>query len=175
MPICAIPTIEIIPITEITPVQYKNFSCGYAALDEYLKRYAKGNHRKNIGKTFVLIQESEVVGYYTLSMGSIEFQSIPQKLQAGLPKYPIPIARIGRLAVTSKAKGNGFGKFLFVDAIHKIWAASSAVAAYAVVVDAKDSTAVSFYQHFGFIPFEEQPLTLFLPLAFFESFFPIQK
>ncbi len=171
MPICARTTIEIVPIIEVTPIQYKNFSCGYAALDEYLKRYAKVNHRKNIGKTFVLIQEDEVIGFYTLSMGNIEFQSIPPKLQSGLPKYPIPVARIGRLAVTSEVKGRGFGKFLFVDAIHKIWAASSTIAAYAAVVDAKDLTAMSFYQHLGFIPFEEQSLTLFLPLSSFEGFF----
>ena len=163
--------LETVPISEIIPSQYKSFSCGTDALDEYLKRYAKGNHRKNIGKTFVLLFEDEVAGYYTLSMGNVEFQFIPKNWQARLPKYPIPVARIGRLAVNSKAKGQGLGKFLLIDAFHRIWNASSSIAAFAIIVDAKDLNAVAFYRHFGFIPFDNQPLTLFLPLSSLEELF----
>ncbi|HSX10526.1 MAG TPA: GNAT family N-acetyltransferase [Chlamydiales bacterium] len=156
---------EIVPITEVTVGQCKGFSCGQELLDEYLKRYAKGNHRKGVGKTFVVLLEQHVVGFYTLSMGNIEFNSVPKSYQVGLPKYPIPIGRIGRLAVDSRQKGRGLGKFLLTSALHKIWDASQIVAAYGVVVDAKNSEAVTFYQHFGFIPFENQSLSLFLPLA----------
>lgn len=158
-----------IPITEVSPGQYRDFSCGIPILDEYLKRYAKGNHRKNIGKTFVFVQNLGVVGYYSLSMGSIEFQHIPKSWQSRLPKYPVPIARIGRLAVTTKAKGQGIGKFLLIEAFQRIRKASMNVAAYAVIVDAKDVDAAKFYLHFGFIPFEDEPLTLFLPLSTFEG------
>ena len=162
--------LKTVPITEITPSQYKDFVCGIPALDEYLKRYAKGNHRKNLGKTFALLLEQEVAGYYTLSMGNIEFQFIPKLWQSRLPKYPLPMARIGRLAVLSKTKGQGLGQFLLIDALHRIWAASNTVAAYAVVVDAKDANAAAFYQHFGFVSFED-PLTLFLPLSDCEPLF----
>jgi GNAT superfamily N-acetyltransferase len=160
-----------VPITDVNPGQYKGFACGTSVLDEYLKRYAKGNHRKNIGKTFVLIQNLEVVGYYSLSMGSIEFQYLPKNWQSRLPKYPVPIARIGRLAVAIKAKGQGLGKFLLIDAFHRVRNASMNVAAYATIVDAKDVNAAKFYLHFGFIPFENEPLTLFLPLSTFDELF----
>ncbi len=158
-----------IPITEVSPKECKDFVCGIQALDEYLKRYARGNHRKNIGKTFVFIQDQKVVGYYSLSMGSIEFQLTPKTWQSKLPRYPIPIARIGRLAVINDAKGQGIGKLLLIDAFYRIQNASTNVAAYAVIVDAKDENAAQFYSHFGFISFENEPLTLFLPLATLEE------
>lgn len=83
----------------------------------------------------------------------------------------MPIARIGRLAVTTKAKGQGLGKFLLIEALQRIRKASMSVAAYAVIVDAKDVNAAKFYLHVGFIPFEDEPLTLFLPLSTLEGLF----
>lgn len=157
--------LKTVPITEILPSQCKKFSCGITALDEYLKRYARGNHRKGVGKTFALLMKGNIAGYYTLSMGNVEFRSIPFKYQQGLPKYPVPIARLGRLAVDNKSKGQGLGKFLLVDALHRIWEAAQIVAAYAVIVDAKDKNAMAFYQHYEFQPFNDQSLTLFLPLS----------
>ncbi len=160
---------EVIPITEVEPSQYKEFSCGQGLLDEYLKRYAKGNHRRGIGKTFVVVLEQRVVGFYTLSMGTVDFYSVPPGYQSGLPKYPIPVGRIGRLAVDSHQKGRGLGKFLLTSAIYKILDAAQVVAAYGVVVDAKNSEAVAFYQHCGFTPFENQSRSLFLPLGAFNE------
>lgn len=151
-------------ILEVTPESYKHFSCGKIELDEYLRRYAKGNHKKGISKTFVLKDSKVILGFYTISMSSIEFSSFSESKQKGLPKYPIPVAKIGRLAVDSTAKGKGIGKFLLVDALHRIYEASKIVAAFAVIVDAKDSESKKFYQHFGFIECKENELTLFLPL-----------
>lgn len=155
---------NILSILEVSPETYKHFSCGRVELDEYLKRFAKGNHKKGIGKTFVLKEYHSVVGYYTISMGSIEFSNVPDEKKNGLPKYPIPIARIGRLAVNEKSQGNGIGKFLLIDALHKIYDASQVVAAYAIIVDAKDNNAKEFYKYFGFMDCLHQDLTLFLPM-----------
>jgi ribosomal protein S18 acetylase RimI-like enzyme len=152
-----------IPITHLTEKQRRSFSCGVTALDDYFKRFAKPNHLKNIGKTFVLLEEDGfVLGFYTTSMGSIEFLALPQYLRERLPKYPIPIARIARLAVSSKRQRQGWGEFLLVDALNRIRNAASFVAAFAVVVDAKDETARAFYIKFGFVPFEDHSLCLFL-------------
>lgn len=155
---------EMLSILEVAPETYKNFSCGKIELDEYLRRYAKGNHKKGIGKTFVLKEKEIVVGFYTISMGSIEFASIPVSERSGLPKYPIPVAKIGRLAVEEKAQGSGVGKFLLIDACLKIYKASRFVAAIAVVVDAKDRKAKEFYSHFGFIEYQDSESSLFLPM-----------
>lgn len=160
-----------VSILEVTPENYKHFSCGKPELDEYLKRYARGNHKKGIGKTFVLKEDNAVIGFYTISMGSIEFASIPEHIKKGLPKYPTPVAKIGRLAVDKKAKGKGIGKFLLIDAFHRIYEASRSVAAFALVVDAKDEQAKEFYTHFGFIECKDSSLSLFLPMETIQSLF----
>lgn len=156
---------DTIPITSLTEKQRRTFSCGVVALDEYFKQFAKGNHIKNIGKTFALLDEhGAVTGYYTTSMGSVDFQFLPPEFRARLPKYPIPVARIARLAVHINKQGHGWGKFLLVDALYRIRDAASLVAAYGVIVDAKDESAKAFYKRFGFIAFADNHLSLFLPM-----------
>jgi GNAT superfamily N-acetyltransferase len=158
-------------LLEVTPESYKYFSCGSLELDEYLKRYAKGNHKKGLGKTFVLKEEGIVIGFYTISMGSLAFSSVPNDKRAGLPKYPTPIAKIGRLAVDERFKKSGGGKFLQIDALLRIHEASRLIAAFAIIVDAKDSNAKAFYKHFGFIECQDSDLTLFLPMETVQKLF----
>lgn len=158
-----------ISITEVSPFQYKNFSCGIPELDEYLKRYAKPNHKKGIGKTFVLLSKELVIGYYTISMGNVEFHRIPEICRISIPKYPIPVGRIGKLAIDNSNQGKGFGKYLLIDALNRITEASRQIAAYAVVVDAKNIAAKAFYEHYGFIPYQDEPMSLFIPIASFQS------
>lgn len=154
-----------IPVTDLTENQRRNFSCGREALDTYFKQFSKGNHLKNIGKTFVLLgDDKKVIGYYTISMGSIEFEEIPAEYNLKLPKYPIPIARIARLAVSFSEQGKSWGERLLMDAIDRVRDASSLVAAYGIVVDAKDEKAKSFYMHYGFRSFSNYELCLFLPI-----------
>jgi predicted GNAT family N-acyltransferase len=156
---------ETVSITSLTEKQRRSFCCGVAPLDEYFKQFAKNNHVKNISKTFVLLAEDEsVIGYYTMSMGSIDFISLPEEYKNKLPRYPIPIARIARLAVDRSKQGQRWGEFLLVEALYRIRDASSLVAAYGVVVDAKDEKAKAFYARFGFKAFADNHLSLFLPM-----------
>lgn len=164
-------TRKTVSIGEVTPGSYKHFSCGKTELDEYLKRYAKNNHKKGIGKTFVLKEKGIVLGFYTISMGSIEFFSVPESKKSGLPKYPTPVAKIGRLAVDERAKGDGIGKFLLIDAFRRIYEASQSVAAFAIIVDAKDGDVKEFYKHFGFIECQDSVQSLFLPIETIRKLF----
>lgn len=164
-------TEKTLAILDVTSESYKHFSCGRSELDEYLKRFAKGNHKKGLGKTFVLQKDNIVIGFYTISMASIEFMSFPENKNKGLPKYPIPAAKIGRLAVDESAKGNGIGKFLLIDAFLRIHQASKLVAAYAVIVDAKDEKSKKFYKHYGFIKYNDIEMSLFLPMETIEKLF----
>ena len=61
--------------------------------------------------------------------------------------------------------GNWGGQLgaLLADALDR--AARSEIAAFAMMVDAKDEAAAAFYRHHGFIALPDSPLTLFLPLA----------
>jgi GNAT superfamily N-acetyltransferase len=155
--------------------QRDHFDCGYSALDDYIKKYAKQNHEKRIAKTFVAIQDStslKVDGFYTISASTIEFESLPDSSQKGLPAYPILAILIGKLAVDGAAKGQGLGTELLIDALLRVVKASQDVAVFAVRVDAIakgasgaiDATARDFYLKYEFIPFQDQPLSLFLPI-----------
>ena len=149
--------------------QRKDFDCGYPSLNLYLRKYARQNHEKNIAKAYVARRASPTIcwrvnGYYTISTSTIEFASIPESYQQGMPKYPIPSALIGRLAVDNAFKGKGLGTELLVDALLRIVRVSIEIGVFAVRVDAIDDSARNFYLKHEFIPFQDQSLSLFLPL-----------
>lgn len=93
--------------------------------------------------------------------------SLPQDLVKKLPRHPVPVARMGRLAVDASAKGNGLGKLLRVDAMERVQTASELIGVFALLVDAKDDSAKTFYLKYGFISLIDEPMTLFLPLTNF--------
>jgi predicted GNAT family N-acyltransferase len=100
-------------------------------------------------------------------MAGLEGRRLPRRLRDDLPKYPLPVALIGRLAVDKRAKGRGFGNVLMGDALARILAASETVGCFGVIVDAKDERAVGFYQRLGFVALGEQgkyPQRMFLEL-----------
>lgn len=106
-----------------------------------------------------------VLGYYTLSASIVNARDLPDDLAKKLPRYPqLPVSLLGRLAIDHSMKGRGLGQFLLMDALRRSLLAASQVAAMAILVDAKDESAAAFYRHFGFLPLQEQPRRLFLPM-----------
>ncbi|MEI8326286.1 MAG: GNAT family N-acetyltransferase, partial [Betaproteobacteria bacterium] len=106
----------------------------------------------------------QIAAYYTLASASVLLADLSEALAKRLPRYPsVPAVRMGRLAVDQAFKGQGLGAALLADALRR--AVTAEIAAYALVVDAKDETAARFYAHHGFIALPEQPLFLFIPLA----------
>lgn len=90
--------------------QRNSFDCGYQILNDYLQKYARQNHIKGTAKTFVAVSASgglKVAGYYTASASLIEYESLPNFYQRGMPAYPIPSMLIGKLAVDNSVKGQG--------------------------------------------------------------------
>ena len=71
--------------------------------------------------------------------------------------------------LASKLKGQGLGEFLLMDALQR--SARSEIAAMAFVVDAKDDAAQAFYQHFDFMPLQQQPRRLFFPMSMIKALF----
>jgi GNAT superfamily N-acetyltransferase len=142
------------------------FHCGQGQLDEYIRRYASQDVRRNVARVFVATPDEEarrVAGFYTLSAGSVSCSDLPESLARKLPKYPVPVALIGRLAVDSRFQGKGLGSILLADACRKVAQASAVLAVAGIVVDAKDDSAAAFYRHFGFVPLPGQSRRLFLP------------
>jgi GNAT superfamily N-acetyltransferase len=150
--------------------QTADFDCGEEALDEYLQRYATQDIKRGVARVFVasLAEQPQVVaGFYTLSAASIAAESLPEKWRKKLPRYPVPVALLGRLAVSLHCHGQGLGSILLADACQRVVAASQTLAVAAMVVDAKSPQAGAFYQHFGFIELPGQPGRWMLPRSHF--------
>ena len=82
-----------------------------------------------------------------------------------LPRYPIPVALIGRLAMDQVFQGKGLGSILLVEACLKVKQVSDSLAVVGIVVDAKDDSAPAFYRRFGFIALPGKADRLLLPNA----------
>ncbi len=147
-------------------VDLTTFDCGTPALNDYLQKYARQNHNRNIGKTFLALGKDgkEILGYYTASASEIDTETLPETHSKHLPRYPVPAMRIGRLAVDKSHQGQGIGAELLWDAFRRAINVSNEIGIYAVAVDAKDAKASAFYLKYGFIPLTHKPLAFFLPI-----------
>lgn len=143
------------------------FDCASVPLNRYLQQQVTQDIRRRITACFVAVagdDEQRIAGYYTLASSSVLLGDLPAATARKLPRYPsIPAVRVGRLAVASPFKGTGLGAALLADALNR--ATRAEIAAHALMVDAKDDAAASFYRHHGFIAMPSHPMTLFLPLA----------
>jgi predicted N-acetyltransferase YhbS len=130
------------------------FASGVQALDEWFRTRATQDQRRHVTQVFVALDEDGIIGFYSLSLFT---------LARRLPKYnAIPAALIGRLARHERAKGSGVGDLLVADAVKRVLSAAQSVAAYAIVVDAKDEHGRRFDEAHGFIPLPSRPNRLFL-------------
>jgi GNAT superfamily N-acetyltransferase len=161
------------PRVELLGAQHdrSSFSCGIAALDDYFQNQAGQDARRSVTRVYVAVDDltGAIVGFYTLSATSIAWLDIPEHLARKLPRYPIPAALIGRLAVDRRFHQRNFGKYLLFNALDRIAVLARQIAVFAVVVDAKDNTAAGFYLRYGFQPLSNQGLRLLLPLATYVS------
>ncbi len=135
-----------------------DFASGKHALDDYFARHAFANDQAGIGRAYVLRRSHDdppelpdVLGFYTLSMAGAESSQIATALEKRLPKYPMPVALIGRLAVDARAHGKRLGEKLLVDALRRVVDAATLVGCTGVIVDAKDEDAEGFYLKYDFV------------------------
>ena len=148
------------------------FRSGQPVLDDYIQRYAAQDVRRNVARVFAATPESDsrqLAGFLALSAGSVSCSELPASLAKKLPRYPVPVALIGRLAVATAFQGKGLGAILLADACRKVAHASATLAVAGIIVAAKDADAASFYRHFGFLPLPGQPARLLLPATAFQN------
>jgi len=146
----------------------KAFSCGIDSLDRYLKETASQDVRRRIAAPFVLVNKTDphtILGYYTLSAYGITSSNLPDEMAKKLPRYDlIPATLLGRFAIDLSHRKKGLGGDLLSHALERAYTQSASIASYAVVVDAIDQNAISFYKSHGFLPFQDHPDRLFLPM-----------
>lgn len=142
-----------------------DFDCGESDLNIFLTRFARQQSERDFNRTYVAtaLGESRIRGYYAISSSSVHFANLPAAMR--LPRYPVPVARIGRLAVDLRAQGTGVGVALLQHAMGLAVTLSQQIGLFAVVVDTKHDSAAAFYARYGFTRMQDQPLSLYLTTA----------
>ena len=150
------------------------FRCGKHALDDYFARHALANDQAGIGRAYVLRRSPEddealprVLGFYTLSMASVASEGLAAAFVKKLPRYPMPVALIGRLAVDERVRGRRIGERLLVDALRRVVDAAELLGCLGIIVDAKDADAERFYVKYDFTTLHSEgwPRRMFLAIA----------
>lgn len=138
------------------------FICGEEALDRFLQRFALSNQLANGSQTYLALDGEEVIGFYSLVVGAVEHEAAPERLRKGLPRHPVPVMVLARLAISTARQGQGLGKWLLKDAILRTLQVADIAGLRALVVHAKDDAAMDYYRRFRFSEGFADPLHLYL-------------
>ena len=140
------------------------FDCSNQDLNRFLQKYALPNQSSGASTTYVGLADQTVIGYYSLAVGSVEYEQAPERVTKGLAHHPIPVMLLARLAVDQQWQKKRVGAGLLKDAMLRTLQAADIVGIRALLVHAKDHHATLFYQHFDFIPSPSDPLHLLILL-----------
>lgn len=140
------------------------FDCGNPALNEWLIRYARQAHASGSARTYVVVDDQRVAGYFSLAVGQIDSLAAPERVRKGMGNYPIPVVILARLAVSIVDQGRGLGVGLLQDAIFRTLVVADQAGVRALLTHPIDEAAERFYLRFGFeaSPAREQQLILLL-------------
>lgn len=129
------------------------FTCGDGTLDRWLSRYALIAQGSRSARVFVVTdarQDGRVVAFYALATGQVARSEATVRVAASMPRHPIPVVVLGRLAVDSSVQSIGLGAWLLKDALLRVKASAGHIGIRAVLVHASDEDARRFYLHHGF-------------------------
>lgn len=152
------------------------FRCANHEITHYFRRYALANSESRIAAAWVLqdTRENRVAGFYTLSAASVSAVSLPPVYAERLPRYPVPVALLGRMGVDKRYERRGLGSRLVVDALLRVYRQST-LAVYAMVVDPKDDVRDFYTRKFGFVSLANDDSQLILPLETFAAGFTMSE
>ena len=126
------------------------FRSGNPELDRFFARYAGQNQfRHHVGTTYVAMEGEAICGFVTVSASEIAVDALPKGRRKRLPRYPLPVLRLARLAVSERHRGRGLGELLLETVFRVAPELRDLSGCVGVVVDAK-SEAVGFYRRYGF-------------------------
>ncbi len=129
------------------------FDCGTVELNQFLKQFAKQNQFKHyIGVTYVALVDNEIIGYVSVSSNSIRIDELSSTDTKHLPRYPLPILRLTRLAIHNEYQNKGIGTVLLKFVLKLTLEQKEKFGCFGLLVDAKEDS-VSFYEQFGLKPF----------------------
>src|SRR5580765_8183855 len=89
------------------------FRSGDDDLDRFFHRYAGQNQfRHHVGVSYVAVEDDRILGFATVAPRHIDIEDLPDRLKKNLPRYPIPVLGLARLAVDATAQSMGLGSQL---------------------------------------------------------------
>lgn len=141
------------------------FSCGKPSLDRWLKTRALSNQEKGFTAVLVVHEANRVIGYYGLAPTAVMPSTLPRSIRTGQPPDPVPCLLLGQLATDQNWIGKGIGTGLLKHALQRCVTAAGLVGGRALIVNAVDAEAVSFWKRRGFLPSKDDPLLLLRSIA----------
>ena len=140
------------------------FDCGRPEIDTWLIRHAFAGDAARSARTYVVsdAEQQRVVGYHALAAGSIERDAGTVRAARGMPRHPMPVVLLARLAVDRSVAGKGIGSWLLRDAMPRAVTAADAIGIRALLVHAIDDNARAFYMHHSLEPSPTDPRHLMI-------------
>ena len=148
----------------------KALDCGDAAMNDFLRRYARQSHDLGGAKTFLAIDDADnktILGFYSLAPGAIAYAETPETMRRGLAQHDVPGFRLARIATHVRLQGQGLGGQLLAAAARRCLRASAEVGGVVLIIDAKHARAAKWYAGYGAVGLSNEPLTLVMALATF--------
>jgi predicted GNAT family N-acyltransferase len=140
------------------------FHCGDEAIDKYFHERASRDVREKLAAVFLLVLEKQpktIIGFFTLSGQQITCEDLPEELRKKTGRYKVVgVTLLGRMGVAKEFQGQRFGERVLFAALHQAWKATQHVMSFAVVVDAKSESLISFYEKYGFCRLERMRLIM---------------
>lgn len=140
------------------------FDCAVPELNDWLKRRALQNEGTRASRTFVVLDDGRVVGYYALATGAVAHAVTTGRVRRNMPE-PIPVMVLVRLAVDRAHQGTGLGSALLRDALLRTLAVAETVGIRAILLHAISEEAKRFYLHHGFAESPVDPMTMMITVA----------
>ncbi|HEX3775727.1 MAG TPA: GNAT family N-acetyltransferase [Polyangiaceae bacterium] len=130
------------------------FESGDELLDRFFRQYAGQNQfRHYLGVTYVAIEARRILGFVTVAPGQLEIDALPAAARKKIPRHPLPVLRLARLAVERAVQHQGLGRTLLRFTLGLATKMAADYGCAGVVIDAKPN-ALAFYEKYGFVAFD---------------------